>query len=221
MNVIITGVTGMVGEGVLHECLNHPDVKEILLISRRPSAISHDKVKELILPGFLHPEPIRDKIRNFDACFFCLGVSSIGKSESNYFSMTHTLTTGFASVLAQENPNMKFCYVSGAGTDSTEKGKIMWARVKGKTENDLFKMSFKNVYSFRPGYLHPTSGLKNTHKMIYAVIFLYPLLKPIFPGIGTTLKELGLAMINIALHGYEKQIIEVKDIEILSRKKYD
>jgi hypothetical protein len=218
LNVIITGSTGMVGEGVLQECLAHPDVEKILLINRRPYGISDAKVTEIIHENFYDISPVANRLKGYNACFFCLGVTSINKKEPEYFSLTHTLTMGIARVLAKENPDMTFCYISGAGTDSSEKGKSMWARVKGKTENDLMKLPFKRVYAFRPGFLKPSVGSKSVNKYYYLFEFLYPVLRFALPRFVSTLKELGLAMINSASQGYEKKIIEVPDIISLSKK---
>jgi nucleoside-diphosphate-sugar epimerase len=218
LKVIITGATGMVGEGVLHECLQHPEVEEVLVINRRPVDKTHPKLKEIIHQDFMDFSPIRDQLKNYQACFFCLGVSSVGMKEPRYYELTYTLTLNAARILAEENPNMIFCYISGSGTDSSEKGRSMWARVKGKTENDLMKLSFRKVYAFRPGYLHPTKGLKNVLKGYRFVSWLYPLWRGLFPRFVTTLKQLGLAMINIAIKGYPKNVIEVEDIKILAKE---
>jgi len=218
LNVIITGTTGMVGEGVLHECLRHPDVEKILVINRRPCGISSPKLFEIIHNDFFDFSPIESSLIGFNACFFCAGVTSINKSESEYYSLTYTLTMGIAQRLAKFNPEMIFCYISGAGTDSTEKGKSMWARVKGKTENDLMKLPFRRVYAFRPGFLQPTKGLKNVHKYYPIFGLLFPLFRLTLSKYISTLKELGLAMINAAIIGYEKQVLEVPDIVRLSRQ---
>jgi hypothetical protein len=217
IRAIITGVTGMVGEGVLHECLNHPEVEQILIIGRKPYGISHLKLKEIIHSNFFDLSPIESQLQNYNACYFCLGVSSIGLKEPEYTRLTYDLTMHVAQTLVKYNKDMTFCYVSGASTDSTEKGKSMWARVKGKTENDLMKLPFKKVYAFRPGYMHPTKGLKNTLKFYKYVSWLYPIFRKLIPSSVTTLAELGLAMINVTLKGYEKSVIEVKDILKLSK----
>lgn len=218
LNVIITGVTGMVGEGVLHECIHHDTVASILIIGRKPSGISHPKIKEIIHSDFYDFSAIESQLSGYNACFFCLGVSSIGMKEPEYFKLSHTLTLHVATTLSKYNPDMVFSYISGAGTDSTEQGKSMWARVKGKTENDLMKLPFKKVYAFRPGMLHPTPGLKNTLSYYKYFGWLYYILRPLAPGMASSLKELGLAMINAALIGYEKPILEVRDIVALSQK---
>jgi uncharacterized protein YbjT (DUF2867 family) len=216
IRVIITGATGMVGEGVLHECLHHPSIDHVLIVNRRPSGKQDPKLEEIIHADFNDLSPIKDRLRNYDACFFCLGVSSIGMKEKQYFELTYTLTMNAARIMVAQSPQMQFCYVSGANTDSTEKGRSMWARVKGKTENDLMKLPFKKVYAFRPGYMQPTPGLKNVNKFYFLFTWLYPLWKVLFPNFVTTLKQLGLAMINVVIKGYDKSVIEVKDIKILS-----
>jgi hypothetical protein len=218
IRLIITGATGMVGEGVLHESLIHPDIEHILVVSRKKCCITHPKLVEILHDNFYDLSPIKENLKNFNACFFCLGVTSINKKEPKYYSMTYTLTMNVAEILAGLNPDMIFCYISGAGTDSTEKGRSMWARVKGKTENDLMKLPFKKVYAFRPAFLQPTKGLKNTHGFYTGFTLLYPLLRVIFPRYVSTLKELGLAMINSVIKGYDKPILEVKDIVALAKK---
>jgi len=218
LRVIITGTTGMVGEGVLHECLQHPQVEKILVVNRRALGITHPKLTEIIHKDFKDLSPIRNELRNYNACFFCLGVSSVGMKEEKYTELTYDLTLGVARILAEENPDMVFLYISGSGTDSTEKGRSMWARVKGKTENDLMKLPFKKVYAVRPGYLHPTPGLKNVNKWYFLVTWLYPVWRTLFPNFVTTLKQLGLAMINATLKNYPKSVIEVPDIKQLAQE---
>ena len=208
----------MVGEGVLHECLNHPDVEHVLVINRRPCGISHPKLKEIIQENFFDLSPLANQLTNYNACFFCLGVTSIGKNEATYRHFTYDLTMGVAEILSRQNPGMTFCYISGSGTDSTEKGRTMWARVKGKTENDLMKLPFKKVYAFRPGFMKATKGAKNTLKGYAAFAWMYPALRFLFPGFVCTLKEVGLAMINAVNKGPEKSILEVKDIVDLAKK---
>jgi hypothetical protein len=153
IKAIITGVTGMVGEGVLQECLLHPDVEKVLVISRKSCGVAHPKLTEILHTNFYDLYPISDQLNGYNACFFCLGVSSVGMKEEQYYSLTYTLTMHMAEILAKQNPEMTFCYISGAGTDSTEKGRINWARVKGKTENDLMKLPFKKVFACRPGFM--------------------------------------------------------------------
>ena len=218
IKVIITGSTGMVGEGVLREALLHPDVEEILVINRKPCGFKHPKLSEIIHKNFYDLSPISGQLYDFNACFFCLGVSSLGMTKDDYFSLTYTLTMQMAETLVKLNKNMTFCYISGAGTDSSEKGRINWARVKGKTENDLMKLPFKKVYAFRPGFLQPSKGSKNAHGYYAVFRFLYPVLRVLLPNFISTLKELGLAMINSVLTGYEKPVLEVKDIVSLAGK---
>jgi uncharacterized protein YbjT (DUF2867 family) len=220
MNItaIITGATGMVGEGVLMESLLHPDVKRVLVINRKPCGVVHPKLTEVLHTDFLDLTPISDKLKGYNACFFCLGVSSVGMKDDQYYTLTYTLTMHMAGILASQNPDMTFCYISGAGTDSSQKGRINWARVKGKTENELMKLPFKKAYAFRPGFMLPAKEAKNIHS--YYIIFrvLYPVLRAILPGFVTTLKEVAIAMINSVIHGYEKSVLEVKDIIVLSKK---
>ena len=218
MKVIVTGVTGMVGEGVMHECLLDPGVEEILIVGRRPSGFSHPKLKELIAPDMFDLSSVESQLSGYDACYFCLGVSSIGMNEADYRHITYDLTVNFAKTLLARNPGMTFCYVSGKSTDSSENGKLMWARVKGKTENDLMKLPFKQVFAFRPGFMKATEGLKNTLKAYKYVGWLYPLLKIIYPSGTSTLAEVGLAMINVTRYGYANRILEVQDIKAAARQ---
>jgi len=218
IKAILTGATGMVGEGVLHECLQHPDVEEVLVIGRRSCGVTHPKLKEIIHSDFYYFASIENQLAGYNACFFCLGVSSVGMKEEEFYKLTYLLTMNFATTLVNRNPGMTFCYISGAGTDSSEKGRMMWARVKGKTENDLMKLPFEKVYNFRPGIIQPTKGLKNTLSFYKYFGWLLPVIKLVAPKYITTLKELGLAMINAATKGYEKQILEVKDILVLAKR---
>ena len=216
VRAIITGATGMVGEGVLHECLQHADVEAVLVVGRRSCGISHPKLKEVLVKDFFTLEPIEKDLTGYNACFFCLGVSSVGLKEDAYTHLSYDLTLNFANVVVKQNKDLTFCYVSGAGTDSSEKGKSMWARVKGKTENDLMKLSFKKAYLFRPGYMHPTPGLKNTLKMVKALSWLYPIVKVLTPNFVSTLAQVGLAMIHTVTKTYVKNILEVPDIKKLA-----
>jgi uncharacterized protein YbjT (DUF2867 family) len=218
LKVIMTGATGMVGEGVLQECIANPKVEKILLINRKSSGYTDPKIEEIIHSNFDDIGPIVDSVKDYDACYFCLGISSIGMNEEAYTKITYNLTLDFAKTLSAVNPQMTFCYVSGASTDSTEKGKQMWARVKGRTENDLMKLPFKAVYNFRPAFMKPSKGAKNV-KGIYKVInVLFPLLKIFSPSYFLSLEQVGKAMINVTIDGYAKQILEVKDIFLLSKK---
>jgi hypothetical protein len=217
IRVILTGATGMVGEGVLHECLKDRTVDSILVMGRRPCGVVHPKLKEIVHHNFYDLSTVEGELNNYNTCIFCLGVSSVGMNEVTYARFTYELTLHVASTLLRINPGMTFCYISGAGTDSTMKGKSMWARVKGKTENELLKLGPGNVYLFRPGYLQPTRGLKHTLKWYVAIAWLYPVWKTFFPKHVSTLKELGMAMIHTAQVGYKKPILEVKDIIMQAR----
>jgi uncharacterized protein YbjT (DUF2867 family) len=217
IRAIVTGSTGMVGEGVLHECLLHPAVEKVLVLNRKPCGVSHPKLTEIIHNDFLNITSIQSQLAGYNACYFCMGVSSIGMNEESYRKLTYDLTLHIATILAKQNPEMTFCYVSGSGTDSTEKGRSMWARVKGKTENDLLKLPFRQAFMFRPGFMQPTKGLKNTLKGYAFLSWLYPVVRPLFPNFVTTLKEVGIAMINCTSKGYSKSVIEVKDIVLLAR----
>ncbi len=217
LKLIVTGATGMVGEGVLHECLLHPGVAKVLVINRKSCGITHPKLEEIVHIDFFNIEPLAGSLAGYDGCLFCAGVSSVGMKEPEYYRLTHTLTLHVAQVLSRLNPGMVFCYISGAGTDNSEKGRVMWARVKGKTENDLMKLPFKSVYAFRPGLLHPTKGLKNVLPVYKYLGWLYYPIRLFFPSSASTLRELGLAMINAVLKGYSKQVLEVKDIVAFSK----
>jgi len=212
IDAIILGTTGMVGEGVLHECLKHPRVESVLAINRRPCGVEHKKLTEIIHQDFQDFSAIEDQLAGYNACYFCMGVSSLGMKEDEYRRITYDLTIQVAGTLVKLNPAMTFCYVSGVGTDSTEKGRTMWARVKGKTENDLLKLPFKAAYMFRPGYIQPTKGLKNSYKMYKVLSPFYPLWKTLFSKYVCTLEEIGLAMINTVLSGSNLKVLECKDI---------
>ena len=217
LSVIITGSTGMVGEGVLHECLLHSEVEKVLVVNRKTCGVVHPKLTEILNPDFYDLSAIENQLSGYNACFFCLGISSVGVSNEDYYHITYDLTLNFAETLVKHNRGMTFIYVSGAGTDSTEKGRVTWARVKGKTENDLMTLPFKNAFAFRPGFMQPTEGLKHT-KGYYSVLkFLFPFFKLIIPAFVSTLQEVGIAMINAAIYGYEKPVVEVRDIAMLSR----
>ena len=216
ISVILTGATGMVGEGVLYSCLQSELVTKVLVIGRRPSQVVHRKLREIIHKDFMDLSAIAGELAGYDSCFFCLGVSSVGMKEAEYTEKTYTLTMQIARVLSQVNPDLVFCYISGAGTDSSENGKIMWARVKGKTENDLMKLPLRRVYNFRPGVLEPIQGMKNTLGFYKWLGWLLPFIRLVAPSHICSLRQLGLAMISAASKGYEKQVLEVKDILILS-----
>lgn len=216
MRVIVTGASGMIGEGVLHECLNSNTVKEVVVLGRKSCGVVHPKLKEILHSNFHDLSPVADQLKDYDACFFCAGVSSVGKKEEEYYHLTYTLTMHVAETLAKLNSNITFCYVSGAGTDSSEKGRLMWARVKGKTENGLMKLSLAQVYNFRPGVIESGKGMKNTIKLYNYFKWLIPVIKLISKNGVVSLTEIGQAMINAATKGYKKQILEVKDIKELA-----
>ncbi|HTX20220.1 MAG TPA: epimerase [Bacteroidota bacterium] len=218
INAIIFGATGMVGEGVLHEVLLHPDVESVLVVGRRSCGVTHPKMKEVLHPDMLDIAPIEENLVGYNACYFCLGVTSIGKTEPEYTRLTYDLTMHVARVLSAKNPGMTFCYVSGAGTDSTERGNRMWARVKGKTENDLMRLPFKSVFAFRPGFIKPTKGLRNAYRFAGVLGMLYPVLHYLARAYVCTLRDLGLAMIQVTLDGYTTQFVENLDIAELARR---
>lgn len=209
IKVMITGASGMVGEGVLLTCLNDADVSAVLMVNRRHVDIQHPKLKECIVPDFTQPQAMQQQLSGYDACFFCAGVTSIGKKEADYTYLTYDTTMRFAEQIATWNPGMVFTYVSGSSTDSTEQGKVMWARVKGKTENDLMKLPFKKAYAFRPGGMTPVPGQKNL-KPVYKI--LVPLFSLFAKRWMLKLEEVGRAMINVVTKGYRKQVLEIKDI---------
>ncbi len=217
IKAILFGATGMVGAGVLHVILDHPDVESVLVIGRRPCGVKHPKLTELLHNDFFNYSAIEEQLRGFNACYFCLGVSSVGMSEKDYTRISYDLTMSAATVLSRLNPDMTFCYVSGTGTDSTEQGRIMWARVKGRTENALMKLPFKAAYLFRPGFIRPIKGVGNAHAISGAVGLLYPVWKFFFPRYVCTLEELGLAMVHAAGQGYPEHILENKDITHLAK----
>jgi len=218
MRVMVTGATGMVGEGVLLECLNDADVGQVLVVGRKTCGVEHPKLEEAIVADFFDLSGIEHRLKGIDACFFCLGVSSVGMKEADYKRVTYDLTMSVAGRLAELNPGMVFCYVTGASTDSTERGRSMWARVKGKTENDLMRLPFKGAYMFRPGYLHPTPGARNAHKYYRWMTWLFPLMRKAIPNHVSTLAELGQAMLRAAKEGGGAKIVEVRDLVKMARQ---
>jgi hypothetical protein len=215
MKVIITGATGMVGEGVLLACLEDTNVTQVLIVNRRHYDHQHPKLKELLVPDFLQIEDSKEQIRGYNACFFCAGISSIGMSEEKYTKITFDTTIHFAKIFSEANPDAVFIYVSGQLTDSTEKGRMMWARVKGKTENTLMKMPFRGQYNFRPGAMIPFPNQKNVKPILRALVFLFKVFRP---GKALTLHQVARAMINAVLFGYPKHVLEVRDIRNLAEK---
>lgn len=221
MKAIITGASGMVGRGVLLECLDHEAVTEVLVINRNPLGIQHPKLKEVIHRDFADFTAIQSQLEGYDACFFCMGVSSVGMNEADYRRVTYDFALALARVLRTLNPGMTFNYVSGVGTDSTEKGRSMWARVKGKTENDLIGLGFKQAYMFRPGMIIPKRGIKSrtkAYQFLYDYfLWLVNLVKFFSPNSVVDTTQVGKAMINSALKGYSKNVLAPKDIIILAK----
>jgi len=205
----------MVGEGVLLEALRRPDVGQVLVIGRRPCGHSHPKLKEIIHSNFCDLSPITSQLAGYNACFYCLGVSSVGMKKAEYAHITYDMTIHVAETLQSLNPDMTFCYVTGAGTDSSEKGRMAWARVKGRTENQLLRMPFKDAYMFRPGFMKAAPGALNTQKYYRWFAWMYPAVRKL--GIACTLTEVGQAMIHAAQRGYSKRVLEVKDIIELAK----
>jgi uncharacterized protein YbjT (DUF2867 family) len=221
VKVVIFGATGMVGKGVLLECLDDSRVEQILLISRHPIDVSHPKIRECLHQNFFDFASIQAEFAGFDACFFCLGVSSVGISESEYHHLTYDLTLAAANALAAATAGrLTFCYVSGEGTDSTEHGRTAWARIKGKTENALLRLPFKAAYMFRPGYIQPLRSIKSKtrwYQAVYDVLGpLYPVFRRVFPRYVTTTVNMGRAMIEVAATGTTKQILTSADINRLA-----
>lgn len=214
MKVIITGPTGMVGEGVLIECLENKQVIEILSLSRKSCGMTHPKLKECLIPDFMNIEQYAKELSGYDACFYCAGVSSIGMDEEKFTKITYDTTLHVAKTLSQLNPDMVFTFVTGQGTDSTEHGKIMWARVKGKTENALMQLPFKGQYNFRPGFMKHFKEQKNVKTILKVVSWFFPIL---FPKQSLTLQEVGRAMIQVVNKGYTKNVLEIQDIKKLGK----
>lgn len=217
LRILVTGATGMVGEGVLHECLKDPDVAEVLALSRRSCGITHAKLREVLHADFLNLSSVEQQLRGYDACLFCLGVSSVSLDANTYYLLTYELTMHVARTLLQVNPAMSFAYVSGAGTDSRQSGLIRWARVKGKTENDLRRLGFAHAFAFRPGFILPTNGLKHTHRFYRYLNWLFPLGRAVYPQGFCTLSELGKAMIQVLRHPDSKPVLEGEDIIALAQ----
>ena len=216
MRVLLFGATGMVGQGVLRACLEAPDVTLVQTVGRNPTGARQDKLREVVHQDLMDYGPIEEDLRGYDACFFCLGVSSFGMKEEDYARITYDLTLAAARVLARLNPEMTFIYVSGAGTDDSERGPIMWARVKGRTENALRGLPFEAVHLFRPGIIQPVHGARSktgAYRVFYALA--RPVLSPLrtlFPGAILTTEAVGLAMLAVARHGADRAVLEGRDI---------
>lgn len=219
MDVILFGATGMVGQGALRECLLDPDVRRVVAIGRTPTGQHDPKLRDIVAADLFDLSPFARDLSGFDACFFCLGVSSAGMAEEQYAHITYDLTVAAATMLTRFNPRMTFVYVSGVGTDSTEGGRSMWARVKGRTENALLRLPFKRAYMFRPGFIQPLHGIRSKtrfYRMFYAVAGpVLPLFKRLFPRYVTTTEQLGRAMLAVAKRGAPKVILGTDDINRL------
>ncbi len=216
IKAILFGATGMVGEGVLRICLDHADVESVLVVGRKSCGVQHPKLREILHSDFYDYTSIEHQLRGYNACYFCLGVTSVGKNEAEYTKLTYDLTMQAARTLAKLNPTMTFCYVSGEGTDGTERGRLMWARVKGKTENDLMKL-FNSAYAFRPGFIKPLDGQRHAHGASNVLGTFYPILRSLLSRHVCTLGDLGNAMIRVTLSGYEKNVLENEDIARAAR----
>ncbi|HET8734226.1 MAG TPA: NAD-dependent epimerase/dehydratase family protein [Anaeromyxobacteraceae bacterium] len=220
MKVIVTGATGMVGSGVLLECLESPAVERVLCLGRSPVGRRHAKLAEVVRADLFDLAPVEAELAGYDACFFCLGVSSLGMTEADYTRITHDLTLGIARTLHRLNPGMVFVYVTGVGTDSTEKGASMWARVKGRTENELLALGFRAAYMFRPGFIQPMKGVRTRVRAYQALLTvfspLWPALRALFPSQVTTTEKIGLAMIHAVQRGYPTPVLAPKDINALA-----
>lgn len=216
MKVVLFGATGMIGQGVLRECLLDPRITQVVAVVRGETGQAHPKLREVVHQDYLDYAAIEGELAGLDACFFCLGVSSAGLSETEYHRITHDVTLAAATTLVRLNPRMTFAYISGAGTDSTERGRVRWARVKGKTENALLRLPFKAVYLFRPGAIQPLHGITSRtrlYRAFYRVLApLLPLLKAVSPDSVTTTEQLGKAMIRAGLEGAPKAVLEMRDI---------
>jgi uncharacterized protein YbjT (DUF2867 family) len=219
MNVLILGATGMVGQGVLRECLLDDGVARVVTLGRSPTGQAHPKLREIVHANLLDLTPIESDLRGLDACFYSLGATAAGKSEAEYTRINYDLTLSVAGTLARLDPDMTFVYVSGMGTDSTERGRTMWARVKGRTENALLRLPFKAAYMLRPGIILPMHGIKSKttlYRVMYTLMTpLYPALRALFPRAITTTEHLGRVMLRLARSGYSKPVLEAADIALL------
>lgn len=222
LKVLITGATGMVGKGVLYECLEDERISEVLCIGRSRLGIQNPKLKEIILPDYSDIDSLHEGLEGLDACFMCMGVSAAGMTEKEYTKVTYDMTLGLAQKLVQIRPEMVLTYVSGQGTDATEKGRLMWARVKGRTENALKNLGFAGAYMFRPGVIIPERGIRSrtrSYQFIYDnFMWLIRILKKLSPDSIVSTSQLGQSMIQIALKGYEHEIIHPRDIHTLSKR---
>jgi uncharacterized protein YbjT (DUF2867 family) len=218
MKVLLFGATGMVGQGVLRECLLDPGVDVVQTVGRSATGATNAKIREVVHANLFHYEAIEDQLKGFDACFFCLGQTSSGMKEADYEKVTYQLTMAAASTLSQLNPAMTFIYVSGQGTDSSQRGNVMWARVKGKTENELLRLPFAGAYMFRPGIIQPLDGIRSRtrlYRFFYAAAWpILPLLRWTLPNEILTTRQIGRAMLHVARSGYPTHVLESRDIRI-------
>ncbi|TCZ67045.1 NAD-dependent epimerase/dehydratase family protein [Flaviaesturariibacter aridisoli] len=217
LRILLTGASGMVGEGVLLALLERPEVQSVTYLGRRTSGHRHPKLTEVLTPDLAQLNDVRDRLQGFDACFFCAGISSIGMSEADFTRSTYDLTLSVAHTLLGLNPHLVFTYVSGAGTDSSENGRLMWARVKGRTENALSALPFRGVYHFRPGFMKTVPGQIHANRYYKYFRWLYPVLMRLAPNTVCTLDEVARAMLQCVAAGYPKRILEVKDIRQAAR----
>lgn len=221
MKVLLFGATGMVGQGVLRECLLDPDVTSVLAVVRSKTGQEHPKLREVVHADLSKLDGIAAELAGHDACFFCLGVSSAGMSEESYTRVTYNLTLAAAEILVKQSPGMTFVYVSGQGTDGTEKGRSMWARVKGKTENALLRLPFEAAYMFRPGYIEPLHGIRSKtalYRVIYTLVRpLVAVFKAVAPASVTDTEKVGRAMLAVAKRGAAKRVLETADVNELAR----
>ena len=219
MDVLILGATGMVGQGVMRECLLDDGVARVVTLGRHATGNAHPKVREIVHADLFHLQPIEQQLTGLDACFYCLGATAAGKSEQEYALINYDMTLAVAKTLARVDPDMTFVYVSGMGTDSTERGRTMWARVKGRTENALLRLPFKAAYMLRPGIILPMHGIKSKttlYRVFYSLMTpLYPALRSLFPRAITTTEHLGRVMLRLARSGYSKPVLESADIALL------
>jgi uncharacterized protein YbjT (DUF2867 family) len=222
MNVLILGATGMVGQGALRECLLDDGVKRVVTLGRSEVAQRHPKLRQIVHADLLNLAPIEDQLTGLDACFYCLGVSAAGMSEPDYTRVNHDYTLSVARTLVRVDPDMTFIYVSGAGTDSSEHGRVMWARVKGRTENDLLKLPFVSAYMLRPAMIIPMHGIKSKtplYRMLYSVLMpAYPLLAKLSPKYVTTTERVGRAMLRLARTGYTSRVLEAAEIDMMGAR---
>lgn len=212
LKVLVTGSTGMVGEGVLQVCLQHPAVEKVVVLNRRSVGFSHAKLTEILLPDFHQLKTVESQLKGLDACFHCMGMSSLGTDEETYKDITYTLSMLLGETMSRLNPGSVFCYLSGAGTDAKETSKMSWARLKGRTENELSKMPFKGFYRYRPGFIQPLPGATHVQAFYKYVNWMFPIGKALFPDGFSTIEEIGKSMIQVTFKEEELKTLAGKDI---------